>query len=124
MAGYRIDRISEDIKREIIAITRELKDPRVNGKMLTVVRVDVSSDATSAKVYVSALEGIETAKTAVSGLVAATGYIRRELGCRLRLRKTPELKFVADDSVEHGMNIIKKMEALNTDKDGEDSDDD
>ena len=103
---------------------RELKDPRVSGKMLTVVRVDVSSDVSSAKVYVSALEGIETAKTAVSGLVAATGYIRRELGGRLHLRKTPELKFVADDSVEHGMNIIAKMEALKSDKDGENSDDD
>ena len=47
MAGYRIDRVSEDIKREIIAIVRELKDPRVLDKMLTVVRVEVSSDASA-----------------------------------------------------------------------------
>lgn len=119
MAGYRIDRVSEDIKREIVAIIRELKDPRVMDKLLTVVRVDVNADASAAKVYISALDGIETAQTAVKGLVAATGYIRREVGQRLRLRKTPELKFIADDSIAHGMNIIKKMEDLNTEKDGE-----
>ncbi|MBQ6601510.1 MAG: ribosome-binding factor A, partial [Clostridia bacterium] len=55
MAGFRINRVSEDIRREIIAVIRELKDPRVMGKMLTVVRVEVSSDASYAKVYVSDL---------------------------------------------------------------------
>ena len=111
MAGYRKDRISEDIKREIIAITRELKDPRIQG-MLTIVQVDVSPDATYAKVYVSALEGIETAKLAVVGLTSATGRIRREVGQRLHLRITPELKFVADNSIEHGMSIVKKLDDL------------
>ena len=72
MAGYRIDRVSEDIKREIIAIMRELKDPRIQG-MLTVVRVEVSSDLSFAKVYVSAMEGLETARLAVKGLTSATG---------------------------------------------------
>lgn len=114
MAGYRIDRVSEDIKREVIAIVRELKDPRVMEKMLTVVRVEVSSDASYAKVYISALEGLETAKEAVKGLKNATGYIRREVGKRLHLRKTPELLFVADDSIEHGMNIVKIMDNLRT----------
>lgn len=71
MAGYRIDRVSEDIKREIIAIMRELKDPRIQG-MLTVVRVEVSSDLSFAKVYVSAMEGLETARLAVKGLTSAT----------------------------------------------------
>ncbi|MGN0549328.1 MAG: 30S ribosome-binding factor RbfA [Acutalibacteraceae bacterium] len=114
MAGYRIDRVSEDIKREIIAVIRELKDPRVMDKMLTVVRVEVSSDASYAKVYISAMEGLETAKEAVKGLKSATGYIRREVGKRLHLRKTPELNFVADDSIEHGMNIVKMMDELRT----------
>ena len=112
MAGYRIDRVSEDIKREIIAVIRELKDPRVMDKMLTVVRVEVSSDASYAKVYISAMEGIDTAKTAVKGLTGATGYIRREIGQRLHLRKTPELKFIADNSIEHGMSIVKIMDDL------------
>lgn len=105
MAGYRIDRVSEDIKREIAAIIRELKDPRVQDKMLTVVNADVSSDASYAKVYISAMEGIDTAKVAVKGLESATGYIRREVGKRLHLRKTPEIKFIADNSIEEGMRI-------------------
>ena len=57
MSGYRTDRISEDIKREIVSVIRELKDPRVRGKILTVIRVDVSSDLSYAKVYVSSLDG-------------------------------------------------------------------
>ena len=117
MASYRQDRVSEDIKREIIAVIRELKDPRVKDKMLTVVRVDVSHDLSFAKVYISALDGIDSAKEAVKGLVSATGRIRHEVGARLRLRKTPEMKFVADESVEHGMEIFKKIEDLTRDKD-------
>ena len=117
MAGYRQDRVSEDIKREIIAVIRELKDPRVKDKMLTVVRVDVSHDLSFAKVYISALDGIDSAKEAVKGLVSATGRIRHEVGARLRLRKTPEMKFVADDSVEHGMEIFKKLEEVSEEHD-------
>lgn len=115
MPGYRKDRIAEDIKREIIAITRELKDPRIKG-MLTIVQVDVSRDASYAKVYVSALEGIETAKTAVEGLISATGRIRREVGQRLHLRITPELRFIADNSIEHGMGIVKILDDLKAEK--------
>ena len=111
MAGYRVGRVSEDIKREIVAIIRELKDPRVRDKILTVVRVDVSSDLSYAKVYVSSMSGIDDAKEAVKGLTSATGLIRREVGSKLHLRKTPELKFVADDSIEHGMEIFKKIES-------------
>lgn len=60
MAGYRKDRVAEDIKREIVALIRELKDPRVKDKMLTVVRVEVSQDLSYAKVFVSSLSGNET----------------------------------------------------------------
>ena len=102
--------MSEDIRREIVSVIRELKDPRVMGKMLTVVRVEVSSDASFAKVYVSDIKGIESAKEAVKGLTAATGYIRREVGSNLHLRKTPELKFIADDSIEQGFSMFKKLE--------------
>ena len=111
MAGYKTDRVSEDIKREIAAMIRELKDPRIQG-MLTVVNVEISSDASFAKVYVSAMEGIDTAKTAVKGLTSATGYIRREIGRRLHLRKTPELKFIADDSIEKGMDITRLINSV------------
>lgn len=114
MAGYRTGRVSEDIKREIVAVIRTLKDPRVRDKILTVVRVEVSSDLSFAKVYVSSMGGIDDAKEAVKGLQSATGLIRREVGNQLHLRKTPELKFIADDSVEHGMKIFKKIENFST----------
>lgn len=109
MPGYHVDRISEDIKREIISLLRELKDPRVADKMLTVVNVSVSSDLSYAKVYVSAMGGIAEAKEACKGLTSAAGYIRRTLGNNLHLRKSPELTFVADDSIEKGMEIFEKL---------------
>lgn len=122
MAGFRINRVSEDIKREVIAVIRELKDPRVMGKMLTVVRVEVSSDASFAKVYVSDIKGIDSAKEAVKGLTAATGFIRREVGSRLHLRKTPELKFIADDSIEQGFNMFRKLENGRSERGTDDED--
>lgn len=112
MAGHRVGRTTEDIKREITAIIRELKDPRISGKMLTVLRVDVSNDLSFVKVYISALEGIDAAKEAVDGLKSATGRIKGELGRKLHLRKTPEIRFIADDSVEHGMKIFKMLDDI------------
>jgi ribosome-binding factor A len=111
MAGFHIDRISEDIKREIISIIRELKDPRIS-EMLTVVKVEVSGDLSYAKVYISTINGIEAAKTSVKGLESAQGYIRKQLGTRLHLRKSPELKFIADDSIEKGMDLFEKIKEL------------
>ena len=64
---YKNDRTAEDIRREITAIIRELKDPRVQGKLLTVVRIELANDLSFGKVYISALEGYETAVNAVSG---------------------------------------------------------
>lgn len=116
MGGYKINRVSEDIKREMIAIISELKDPRVMDKMITVVRVEVSSDASYAKAYISSIYGYDVSKEAAKGLKSATGYIRRELGKKLHLRKTPELAFVADDSIEHGMHIVKLMNDLRTEE--------
>ena len=107
MAGYKTDRVSEDMKRAIVTVIRELKDPRVAGKMLTVVRVDISGDLSYAKVYVSALEGLDTAKQAVKALKNAQGYIKNHVSKALHLRKTPELNFVADNSIEEGMKIDK-----------------
>lgn len=108
MPGFHADRLSEDIKREIIALMRTLKDPRIGG-MLTVVKVDVSRDLSYAKVYISALEGIERARQSVQGLNSAAGYIRRELSKRLHLRKSPELKFIADDSVEKSIAMFDRL---------------
>lgn len=111
MAGYRIDRITEDIKRELIAILREVKDPRVSG-MLSVVKVDVSNDLSYAKVYISSLDGVEAAKESAKGLKSASGFIRKRLGSSLHLRKTPELKFIADDSIEKGFELFDKLKDI------------
>lgn len=112
MAGFHIDRISEDIKREIVSIMRDLKDPRIHP-MLTVVKVEVSGDLSYAKIYISTIEGIEAAKSSVKGLESAQGYIRKQLGTRLHLRKSPELKFIADDSIEKGMDLFEKIKEIN-----------
>lgn len=115
MAGYRKDRVAEDVRRELTAIIGELKDPRVQGKV-TVARVDLNPDATSAKVYVSSMEGIETARTAVEGLQNAAGHIKREVGSRLKIKTAPELKFIADDSIEYGFGIAKILDEINEKK--------
>lgn len=111
MAGYRIDRVTEDIHRELCGIVRGLKDPRISG-FLTVVRVEVSNDLSYAKVYVSAMEGLAAAQNSVKGLKSAAGYIRRELSSRLSIRKTPELRFIADDSIAHGAEIASLLHEL------------
>lgn len=110
MAGFKVSRMSEDMKREIYAIIRELKDPRVKDVMLSVVKADVSNDYSHCKVYVSAIEGMEKTKQAVEGLNSACGYIKRELSNRLHLRRCPELCFIADDSIEHSAHISKIIE--------------
>ena len=118
--SYKQNRVAEDIRREITLCIRELKDPRVKDKMLTVVRVEVSSDASFAKVYISDLKGIDGAKEAVDALTAATGRLRREVGAKLHLRKAPELLFFPDDSVEQGVALFKKLEDVNRGRTHED----
>lgn len=111
MAGFKIGRITQDIKYEMSAILRELKDPRIS-KMLSIVKVYVSNDMSHCKIYVSAIEGFEKTKESVTGLKSATGFIKRELSNRLHLRKCPELTFIADDSIEYGAQINKMLEDL------------
>ena len=123
MGTYKQNRTAEDIKREISAIVRELKDPRVSEHLISVARAEVSSDSSYVKVYVSAVEGMDVAKAATKALTGATGLIRREISKRLGLRKAPELKFVADNSVEYGMNIIKKLEEISSNSSDNSSED-
>lgn len=113
MAGYKLGRITQDIHRELAAILRELKDPRI-APMLSVVKVQVSNDLSYAKVYVSAVEGMDRTKESVQGLKSASGFIRRELSGRLHLRKCPELSFIADDSIAYGAQINRMLEQLHT----------
>ena len=116
MPSYKLGRTTEDIRREVSAILRELKDPRVSGCMLSVVRVEVKNDLSYCTVYVSAMEGMETAENAVKGLKSAAGYVRRELGNRLKLRHVPEMIFKATDSIEYGANISRVLHDLENEK--------
>ena len=80
--------------------------------MLTVVRCDVSGDGSFCRVYISSLEGIERAKDAVKGFESASGFLKREISNVLKLRKCPELKFIADDSAEYSMRISDKLKNI------------
>ena len=107
MAGNRIGRINEEIQRELSALIRQLKDPRVNTVgMVSVTRVDTSADLRYAKVYVSVLDKSRE-KDALKGLKSAAGFLRREIGGALRLRYTPELQFFGDDSMLHGAQVLE-----------------
>ncbi len=116
MAGYRMDRTGEDIMRELTAILRTVKDPRVTAGLISIVRVDVTRDLSYATVYVSAMDGLDAAKAAVKGLVSAAGYMRRELGNALKLRHVPELHFVADDSIAYSARIAQTLSELAKDE--------
>lgn len=112
MASHKIGRTTEDIKRELTAIFRELKDPRVQNAFVSIVRVEVTNDLSYCTVYVSAMEGLDRAKEAVKGLKSAAGFIRRELGRRLTLRHVPSLVFNATDSIEYSANISRILNSL------------
>jgi ribosome-binding factor A len=110
MASYRIGRINDDIRRELASLISTLKDPRVHG-LISITRVDTTADLRYCKVYVSALDKSDM-KEVIKGLKSAAGYMRRELGHRMSLRYTPELQFIADDSIDRGSKLIKMMDEL------------
>lgn len=111
MGSYRTSRTEEDIKRELSDIMRSLKDPRING-LLSIVKLDLSGDMSHCKVFISSMEGLEAAKRAVKGLESASGFIKHELNSRMKLRKLPEFKFIADDSIAHSADIARMLEDL------------
>ena len=107
MASNRIGRINEEIQRELSALIRTVKDPRVHG-LVSLTAVDTTSDLRYAKIYVSVLDKSDV-KEVIKGLKSAGGYLRRELGRVLQLRYTPELIFVADDSIDKGAHILSML---------------
>ena len=112
MPSYRAARTSEDVMRELTAILREMKDPRIADAMLSVVKIDLASDLSSCHVFVSSMKNLETAQEAVRVLKNGAGFLRRELGSRLKLRHTPELRFTADNSIEHSAEISRILHQL------------
>ena len=107
MASNRIGRINEEIQRELSALIRTVKDPRVHG-LVSLTAGATTADLRYAKIYVSVLDKSDV-KEVVKGLKSAAGYLRRELGAALKLRYTPELLFVEDDSIGKGAHILSLL---------------
>ena len=116
MSTNRIGRINEEIQRELSALLRNVKDPRVQKTMISVTRVQTTSDLRYAKVYVSMLDKDQT-KEVLKGLKSAGGWLRRELGARLQLRYTPELVWEEDTSITHGARIFDILATLDIPED-------
>lgn len=120
MPNFKNGRLSEDIKREISGLIREeIKDPRVSGKLVSVVRTELSGDNSYCKVYISCIEGEKAAKDAVKGLESASGMIRKRISNVMHLKKCPELKFIADNSIEHSAEISEMLRKISTDTEKE-----
>ncbi len=116
MASNRIGRINEELQRELSALIRTLKDPRVQQSMVSVTRVETTGDLRYAKVYISVLDK-DKSKETLKGLKSAGGYLRREIGSRLQLRYTPELVFEQDDSIAYGAHMFDLLRSLDIPKD-------
>lgn len=123
MAGHRIKRVNEQLKREISRIVvGEVRDPRVGA--VTVTRVSAAPDLTLARVFVQLIGDEDERKTTLQGLEGATPFIRSLLGDRLRMRRVPELRFERDESLEHAMRIERLLAEAEMGEDREEDPDD
>ena len=111
MASNKLQRINEDIMLALSEILRGIKDPRVNQGLISVTAADTTGDLRWCKVYVSVL-GLQNEKEFMKGLKSASGWIRHELGMRVKLRNVPELVFELDHSIEHGAHMNKLFSEL------------
>jgi len=119
---YRLERLNETIKREISEIVfKEVKDPRIKG-LVTFTEVDVSPDLRQAKVYVS-IFGLseEESKKVIAGLKSAESFIKYRVSKNLRLKYTPDLIFIKDDTIERGSRIVEKLEHLKKEEEKNDT---
>ena len=118
MATKRIDRINEEIQKEMASLLRTVKDPRVQDTMISITRVETTPDLRYTKVYVSFLQE-ERVKDAMAGLKSAGGYLRRQLGSNLKLRYAPEIVWSLDDSITYGAKMLKLINSLEVNRDEE-----
>ena len=121
MASNRINRINEEIQKELSSLLRTVKDPRVQGTMISITRVETTPDLRYTKVYVSFLQE-EKSKEAMKGLQSAGGWIRRQLGTNLKLRYSPEIVWALDDSITYGAHMLNLINSLGVKHDDEDAD--
>ena len=120
MSSNRINRINEEIQKELSALLRTVKVPSVLDTMISFTRVETTPDLRYTKVYVSFLQE-ERVKDAMAGLKSAAGYLRRQLGHNLQLRYSPEIVWSEDDSITYGARMLKLINSLEV-KHDEDSD--
>jgi ribosome-binding factor A len=113
----RVARVAEQIKREVsLMLMSGIKDDRVGTGMVSVTDVDLSGDLQHAKVFVSIYGSDEAKAETMAGLKSATGYVRSELGHRIRLRRTPEVVFVEDRSLERGDKVLDLINRLSQER--------
>ena len=121
MASNRINRINEEIQKELANLLRTVKDPRVQDTMISITRVETTPDLRYTKVYVSFLQN-EKAEGAMKGLKSAAGYLRRQLASSLNLRYAPEIVWALDDSITYGAHMLNLINSLGVTHDDEESD--
>jgi ribosome-binding factor A len=110
--SHRIEQVGNLIRDEIsVLLRREVKDPRLSS-MVSINEVCVSPDFRYAKVYVSSLGPDALKKDTISGLAAASGFLRNQLAKNLRLRRVPELIFEWDESMEHGARVLQLIDEV------------
>ena len=120
MASNRINRINEEIQKELSSLLRTVKDPRVQDTMISITRVETTPDLRYTKVYVSFLQE-QKVKDAMAGLKSAGGYLRRQLGSNLKLRYAPEIVWSLDDSITYGAKMLNLINSLNVKHDDEEA---
>ncbi len=112
MSYPRVNRINEEYKKVISQIIRnDLKDPRISG-MASVVSVDVTKDLSYATVYISVLGSEDEKTNTMEGLTKSAGYVRREVGKKVKLHHTPVILFKEDNSIEYGVSMSQKIAEL------------
>jgi ribosome-binding factor A len=113
----RVSRVAELIKREVSQmLIHGIKDDRVGTGMVSVTDVDVSGDLQHAKIFVSIYGSEEAKAETMAGLKSATGFVRSELGARVRLRRTPEVTFIEDRSIERGTKVLSLLNRLENER--------
>ncbi len=113
MGQYRIQRLNDQLRDEIsqLILRGEVKDPRVST-FLSINRVEVTSDLSYAKVYVSSFLPDNQVSKGVDGLNAAAGFLQREIAKKLRIRQFPKLQFHVDSGMKAGFEMVQKLNEL------------
>jgi len=121
----RVSRVGALIQEEVSQmVLHQIKDDRVGAGMVSITLVDVSGDLQHAKIYVSIYGTDEAREETMAGLKSATGFVRRELGKRLRLRRTPEIIFIEDRGIERGNRILTLLTQLSQERQNKQPEDD